>query len=131
MVYCACPIHCFCLRADQCVPLALYPTDRPITYLYNTFHYYERKLREQPSLKRKLVQTVLGSQKDNRPQGWCLSEMYLNSRREGSWTPDDSYYCKLMARLVDNILAARSGILWKEIVFPFTGVKMPLAKLIN
>ncbi|XP_061424919.1 LOW QUALITY PROTEIN: mediator of RNA polymerase II transcription subunit 23 [Lethenteron reissneri] len=83
--------------------------DRPITYLYNTFHYYERKLREQPSLKRKLVQTVLGSQKDNRPQGWCLSEMYLNSRREGSWTPDDSYYCKLMARLVDTMAGKSPG----------------------
>ena len=80
------------------------PLDRPITYLYNTFHYYERKLREQPSLKRKLVQTVLGAQKENRPQGWCLSEMYHTARKEGNWTPDDSYYCKLIARLVDNIL---------------------------
>uniref|UniRef100_UPI00358E3817 mediator of RNA polymerase II transcription subunit 23 isoform X2 n=1 Tax=Myxine glutinosa TaxID=7769 RepID=UPI00358E3817 len=83
--------------------------DRPITYLYNTFHYYERKLREQPSLKRKLVQTVLGAQKENRPQGWCLSEMYHSARKEGNWTPDDSYYCKLIARLVDTMAGKSPG----------------------
>lgn len=29
--------------------------ERPITYLYNTLYYYEAKLRDCPSLKRKLV----------------------------------------------------------------------------
>lgn len=27
--------------------------DRPVTYLYNTLHYYESKLRDRPPLKRK------------------------------------------------------------------------------
>ncbi len=35
-------------------------TDRPVTYLYNTLHYYERKLRDKPALKRKLVQAIIG-----------------------------------------------------------------------
>lgn len=33
--------------------------DRPITYLYNTLHFYERILRDRPSLKRKLVSKQL------------------------------------------------------------------------
>uniref|UniRef100_A0A4W3IBS6 Mediator of RNA polymerase II transcription subunit 23 n=1 Tax=Callorhinchus milii TaxID=7868 RepID=A0A4W3IBS6_CALMI len=86
--------------------------DRPVTYLYNTLHYYERHLRDRTNLKRKLVHAVIGSLKDNRPQGWCLSETYLksamNAREDNPWIPDDTYYCKLIGRLVDNIL------LWKS-----------------
>lgn len=29
--------------------------DRPVTYLYNTLHFYERKLRDRPPLKKLLV----------------------------------------------------------------------------
>ncbi|EHB17388.1 Mediator of RNA polymerase II transcription subunit 23 [Heterocephalus glaber] len=82
--------------------------DRPVTYLYNTLHYYERYLRNRDHLKRKLVHAIIGSLKDNRPQGWCLSDTYLknvmNPREDNPWVPDDSYYCKLIGRLVDNIL---------------------------
>eukprot|EP00069_Balaena_mysticetus_P020418 bmy_12937T0 len=82
--------------------------DRPVTYLYNTLHYYEMHLRNRESLKRKLVHAIIGSLKDNRPQGWCLSDTYLkcamNAREDNPWVPDDSYYCKLIGRLVDNIL---------------------------
>ncbi|TFK01748.1 solute carrier family 13 member 2 [Platysternon megacephalum] len=53
--------------------------DRPVTYLYNTLHYYERHLRERTNLKRKLVHAIIGSLKDNRPQGWCLSDTYIKS----------------------------------------------------
>lgn len=46
--------------------------------------------------------------KDNRTPGWCLSETYLkfgmNPREDNVWIPDDTYYCKLIGRLVDNIL---------------------------
>ena len=35
-------------------------SDRPVTYLYNTLHYYEKKLRDRPTLKRKLVQAIIG-----------------------------------------------------------------------
>ena len=34
--------------------------DRPMTYLYNTLHYYEHKLRDRPALKKKLVQSIIG-----------------------------------------------------------------------
>lgn len=110
--------------------------DRPVTYLYNTLHYYERHLRDRTNLKRKLVHAIMSSLKvsrdthtrsyllkarichtmlvfffffkDNRTPGWCLSETYLkcgmNPREDNIWIPDDTYYCKLIGRLVDNIL---------------------------
>ncbi|TSO15222.1 Mediator of RNA polymerase II transcription subunit 23 [Bagarius yarrelli] len=82
--------------------------DRPVTYLYNTLHYYERQLRDRTNLKRKLVHAIMSSLKDNRTPGWCLSETYLkfgmNPREDNVWVPDDTYYCKLIGRLVDNIL---------------------------
>ena len=37
-------------------------TDRPVTYLYNTLHYYEQRLREKATLKKKLVGAVIGQQ---------------------------------------------------------------------
>ncbi|XP_044532922.1 mediator of RNA polymerase II transcription subunit 23 isoform X7 [Gracilinanus agilis] len=87
--------------------------DRPVTYLYNTLHYYERHLRERPTLKRKLVHAIIGSLKDNRPQGWCLSDTYLknamNAREENPWIPDDSYYCRLIGRLVDTMAGKSPG----------------------
>uniref|UniRef100_A0A3Q3JPP4 Mediator of RNA polymerase II transcription subunit 23 n=1 Tax=Monopterus albus TaxID=43700 RepID=A0A3Q3JPP4_MONAL len=77
--------------------------DRPVTYLYNTLHYYERHLRDRTSLKRKLVHAIISSLKDNRMPGWCLSETYLkfgmNAREDNAWIPDDTYYCKLIGRL--------------------------------
>ncbi|KAJ3607191.1 hypothetical protein NHX12_026704 [Muraenolepis orangiensis] len=77
--------------------------DRPVTYLYNTLHYYERHLRERTSLKRKLVHSIMSSLKDNRTPGWCLSETYIkfgmNAREDNAWIPDDTYYCKLIGRL--------------------------------
>ncbi|CAL8313929.1 unnamed protein product [Lota lota] len=78
--------------------------DRPVTYLYNTLHYYERHLRERTSLKRKLVHAIMSSLKDNRTPGWCLSETYIkfgmSAREDNVWIPDDTYYCKLIGRLV-------------------------------
>lgn len=67
-------------------------------------------LRNRDHLKRKLVHAIIGSLKDNRPQGWCLSDTYLkhamNAREDSPWVPEDSYYCKLIGRLVDNILSS-------------------------
>ncbi|XP_074752433.1 mediator of RNA polymerase II transcription subunit 23 isoform X7 [Athene noctua] len=87
--------------------------DRPVTYLYNTLHYYERHLRERTNLKRKLVHAIIGSLKDNRPLGWCLSDTYLkcamNSREDNPWIPDDTYYCKLIGRLVDTMAGKSPG----------------------
>uniref|UniRef100_A0A8C5NER4 Mediator of RNA polymerase II transcription subunit 23 n=1 Tax=Gouania willdenowi TaxID=441366 RepID=A0A8C5NER4_GOUWI len=77
--------------------------DRPVTYLYNTLHYYERHLRDRTNLKRKLVHAIMSSLKENRTPGWCLSETYMkfgmNAREDNVWIPDDTYYCKLIGRL--------------------------------
>ncbi|XP_063757881.1 mediator of RNA polymerase II transcription subunit 23 isoform X2 [Eleginops maclovinus] len=87
--------------------------DRPVTYLYNTLHYYERHLRDRTNLKRKLVHAIMSSLKDNRTPGWCLSETYLkfgmNAREDNVWIPDDTYYCKLIGRLVDTMAGKSPG----------------------
>lgn len=84
------------------------PADRPITYLYNTFHYYESKLRERPNLKRRLVVAVIVSQQDIRPTNWALTEeyrQYLSRPPEDiAWNPGLSYYTALVRRLVHSIL---------------------------
>lgn len=80
--------------------------DRPVTFLYNTLHYYEHCLRDKPALKKKLVGAIIGARRDVLPSGWCLSEGYLEylSRTDDtSWTPDLAYYCFLIGRLVDTI----------------------------
>ncbi|XP_063241500.1 mediator of RNA polymerase II transcription subunit 23 [Bacillus rossius redtenbacheri] len=81
--------------------------DRPVTYLYNTLHYYERKLRDRPSLKRRLVAAVLGSLRDIRPPGWSLSEAYQTYMQrqsdEVSWIPDLDYYVRLVRRIVETM----------------------------
>uniref|UniRef100_T1J7Z5 Mediator of RNA polymerase II transcription subunit 23 n=1 Tax=Strigamia maritima TaxID=126957 RepID=T1J7Z5_STRMM len=86
--------------------------DRPITYLYNTLHYYERKLTERPALKRKLISSIIGSLKDIRPKGWCLSEGYLTYMQrpaeDVSWIPEPEYYVRLVQRLVD-IMSGKSS----------------------
>lgn len=81
--------------------------DRPITYLYNTFHYYENKLRERPNLKRRLVAAVIMSQQEIRPPGWALTEayrQYLSRPAEDiGWNPGLSYYTALVRRLVNTM----------------------------
>ncbi|XP_068748521.1 mediator of RNA polymerase II transcription subunit 23-like [Montipora capricornis] len=80
--------------------------DRPVTFLYNTLHYYEHCLRDKPSLKKKLVGAIIGAQKDVHPTGWCLSKGYLDylsNSEETPWTPDMEYYCNVIGRLVDTI----------------------------
>ncbi|GFU50837.1 mediator of RNA polymerase II transcription subunit 23 [Trichonephila clavipes] len=81
--------------------------DRPLTYLYNTLHYYEQRLRDRPPLKKKLVSAIIGSLKDVRPEGWALSEGYIaytqDTSEELNWIPDHDYYVKLIGRLVDTL----------------------------
>ncbi len=40
--------------------------DRPVSYLYNTLFYYERRLQDRPVLKKKLVSAIIGALKDVR-----------------------------------------------------------------
>jgi len=81
--------------------------DRPLTYLYNTFHYYESKLKDRPQLKRKLVSSIIGSLKDIKPVSWALSDSYLHYSRKPSddtnWLPDLDYYIKLIGKVVDTL----------------------------
>ncbi|KAG8223893.1 hypothetical protein J437_LFUL004729 [Ladona fulva] len=81
--------------------------DRPVTYLYNTLHYYERKLRDRPALKRRLVSAVLGSLREIRPHGWSLSEAYQGYMQRQpddiSWLPDLDYYVRLVRRIVETM----------------------------
>lgn len=84
--------------------------DRPVTYLYNTLHYYERKLRDQPLLKRRLVAAVLGSLRDIRAPGWSLSEPYQTYMQRQTdetnwipWIPELDYYVRLVHRLVETM----------------------------
>jgi len=89
-------------------------------------HYYESKLRDRPSLKRKLVYAVLGSLCETRGC-WTLSEAYqryniqtptsTNANSMGTstdvtvtpavapiWVPDLEYYVMLVKRITDSIL---------------------------
>ncbi|KAI5734599.1 hypothetical protein M8J77_008576 [Diaphorina citri] len=82
--------------------------DRPITYLYNTLHYFDKKLRDRLQLKRKLVYAVLASLCEIRPPGWSLSDQYLQymSNTGGDkppWIPDLDYYIYLVKRVVDTL----------------------------
>lgn len=81
--------------------------DRPVTYLYNTLHYYERKLRDRPPLKRRLVSAVLGSLREIRAPGWALSEAYQMYMTRSSddvvtWMPELDYYIRLVRRIVES-----------------------------
>lgn len=84
--------------------------DRPITYLYNTLHYYEVKLRDKPLIKKKLVATIVGSLHEVHPPNWALSEPYRNyiktlpqENENNFWTPDLGYYIGLVRRLLDTM----------------------------
>jgi len=84
-----------------------------VTYLYNTLHYYERKLRDRPPLKRRLVAAVLGSLRDIRAPGWSLSEPYQTymqrQTEETNWVPELDYYVRLVRRIVESILLCYNG----------------------
>lgn len=87
--------------------------DKPLTYLYNTLHYYDSQL--PAALKRKLTSTIVGAFSDIRPPNWCLSESFIDylklstsSQEEVDWKPPADYYRKLISRLVET-LQGRNG----------------------
>ncbi|XP_065161273.1 mediator of RNA polymerase II transcription subunit 23 [Atheta coriaria] len=92
--------------------------DRPVTYLYNTLHYYEAKLHDRPPLKRRLVAAVLGALKET------LSEPYqVYLARDDVWIPELDYYIQLVKRVVDTISGASPANLtdWRFNEFPNAG----------
>jgi len=80
--------------------------DRPMTYLYNTLHYYEARLRERAPLKKKIVASITDALKEVRPVGWALSQemtdkyLSIEGPEEPQWRPGTDYFSKLVGRLV-------------------------------
>ncbi|GJQ71180.1 putative mediator of RNA polymerase II transcription subunit [Trypoxylus dichotomus] len=96
--------------------------DRPVTYLYNTFHYYERKLYDRPLLKRKLVAAVLGSLKDILSNQY---KTYLSQIDFEPWTPTLDYYIHMVQRVVETLAGNVTGVAalidWRFNEFPNAG----------
>lgn len=62
----------------------------PITFLYNTLHYYETNLKGKTKLKKKLVFTIINAFKDYRPKNWAISEPFMNycqKNNDEEWNP--------------------------------------------
>ncbi|CAH1171324.1 unnamed protein product [Phaedon cochleariae] len=95
--------------------------DRPVTYLYNTLHYYEAKLRDRPPLKRRLVAAVLGNLKDTLSEPY---QAYLARSPEEVWQPELDYYVQVIRRIVGVIgggTSAGSMTDWRFNEFPNAG----------
>lgn len=97
----------------------------PVTFLYNTLHYYEKRLRDCPLLKKKLVTAVIGAFHNVRPPNWALTEefqAYMKvkpieavapvagaptanpaAEQQPTWQPELVYYVALVRRLVESI----------------------------
>lgn len=75
--------------------------------MYNTLHFYERRLRDRPPLKKRLVSAVIGALSDIRPPNWALTEqyqLYVQSPDTDTviWTPELTYYISVMRRFIDS-----------------------------
>ena len=90
--------------------------DRPISYLYNTLHYYENRVRDRPMLKKKLISNIVGALKEVRPAGWCLTDQYNEYlAHDGTdWKPETpdkkgiaepglDYYVQLVGRFAKSV----------------------------
>ena len=85
--------------------------EKPITYLYNTLHFYEQNLKDRPVVKKRLVFSIISAFKDVKPPNWALTEQYTTYmnrplRQDGSddeWVPTLEYYIQLLSRLVDTL----------------------------
>ncbi|EDV23067.1 uncharacterized protein TRIADDRAFT_28077, partial [Trichoplax adhaerens] len=86
--------------------------DRPITYLYDTLHYYEKHLINYPQIKKKLVGTITGNFHKYTIQFLLLYlsdgfQSYLSHVEEPDrepWKPTKTYYQDLVRRLINDIL---------------------------
>ena len=97
---------------------------KPLSYLYNTLHYYEARLRDRASLRKKIVDSITDALKDVRPQGWALSQeihdKYLGEQSSSidinihghcsgvecgpeDWRPGSDYFFRLVKRMVDSL----------------------------
>jgi len=106
---------------------------RPMTYLYNTLHYYEDRLRDRAPLRKKIVASITDALKEVRPVGWALTqeiqEKYLSAetadgRPDDSWRPGPEYYFRLVQRSVSSLDPASTAFPrmdWRFSEFPNCG----------
>ena len=76
-----------------------------MTYLYNTLHYYENKLRDRLSLRKKLVGSITDALKVVRPPGWALTwpawswSFSISNSSSSTYTRTPTYACFSRSRL--------------------------------
>jgi mediator of RNA polymerase II transcription subunit 23 len=79
----------------------------PANHLYTTLHYYLTSLLERPELKKKLVATVMGSQRRIRNLKWYFSPLFCEflcaAEPVSGWTPPTKYYRSLLDKLVKGL----------------------------
>lgn len=103
---------------------------KPITFLYNTLHYFERRIRENPFLKKKLIYSITGALKDVRPEGWGLTPPYLDyleSEHKSATSTNangdlkklfpPAYFVRLVGRLTHSLQNADASVI-KRRAFP-------------
>eukprot|EP00088_Acartia_fossae_P046262 TRINITY_DN4995_c0_g1_i10.p1 TRINITY_DN4995_c0_g1~~TRINITY_DN4995_c0_g1_i10.p1 ORF type:complete len:863 (-),score=187.80 TRINITY_DN4995_c0_g1_i10:454-2823(-) len=104
--------------------------DKPITYLYNTFYYYETSLRNRQSLRQLIVVLVDQALKEVRPTNWaftqeiCSNYICPEEERTESWTPSAEYFHNLIGRMVgamDTKVQAFPAMDWRFSEFPNEG----------
>jgi len=73
--------------------------DRPLTYVYNTLHYYDRRLQDRASLKRKLVSVIVG--KNLFGTSFLLLMVFVQSVREFFFFFVSSF---LVTRIIQKVM---------------------------
>uniref|UniRef100_A0A5S6Q811 Mediator of RNA polymerase II transcription subunit 23 n=1 Tax=Trichuris muris TaxID=70415 RepID=A0A5S6Q811_TRIMR len=95
----------------------------PISFLYTTFRFYEKRLNESPQTKLKLAYAMHLAFQNIRDEQWLLSSeliAYCSSLTDAAmgssssfdggqpkWAPDMQYFAKLVKRLVDTFAQPR------------------------
>ncbi|XP_047129297.1 mediator of RNA polymerase II transcription subunit 23 isoform X1 [Hydra vulgaris] len=74
--------------------------EQPITYLYNTLHYYEKKLKENAIIKRKLMLSICTSS-GNLLDGIFSTEIieFINKESD-TWVPNIDYFVELFQKFI-------------------------------
>ncbi|KRX88416.1 Mediator of RNA polymerase II transcription subunit 23 [Trichinella pseudospiralis] len=85
----------------------------PVSFLYSTFRFYEKRLVEAPAIKQKLALAVHGACVPSRDDHWLLSAEFVSCvgsgpvTDRGPWVPDLNYYATLVRRLMDTFSEPR------------------------
>ncbi|KRZ53019.1 Serine--tRNA ligase, cytoplasmic [Trichinella nativa] len=83
----------------------------PVSFLYSTFRFYEKRLVESPAIKQKLALAVHGACVPSRDDHWLLSAEFVGwvgqATDRGPWVPDLNYYGALVRRLIDTFSEPR------------------------